>query len=122
MIRKKILKSTRRKIVSKRNGTTEITTKIMTPQAVTQMLNILDGYVNLLFIIQIGGTICCIMKFKLFCFSNLVITGLCLGDAWSFDILKELVRIKFRVDPNSFIRISFTKVVISALSLPPLLL
>lgn len=43
MIRKKILKSTRRKIVFKRNGTTEITTKIMTPQAVTQMLNILDG-------------------------------------------------------------------------------
>jgi len=46
------------------------------------------------------------VKIKLFCFSSLVITGFCLGDAWSFDILKELVRIKFRVDPNSFIRIS----------------
>lgn len=42
-VKKKILKFTRRKIVFKRNGTTEITTKIMTPQAVTQMLNILDG-------------------------------------------------------------------------------
>ena len=91
MIRKKILKSTRRKIAFKRNGTTEITTKIMTPQAVTQMLNILDGYFNQLFIIQMGGAICYIMKFKLFCFSSLVVTGLCLGDAWSFDILKELV-------------------------------
>ena len=37
------MKFTRRKIVFKRNGTTEITTKIMTPQAVTRILNILDG-------------------------------------------------------------------------------
>lgn len=43
VIRKKILKSTRRKIVYKRNGITEITTKIMTPLEVTQMLNILGG-------------------------------------------------------------------------------
>jgi len=49
--------------------------------------------VSLLYIIQMDGAICYIMKFKLFCFSSLVITGLCLGDAWSFDILKELVRI-----------------------------
>ena len=35
-----------------------------------------------------------------------MITGLCLGDDWSLDILKELVRINFRVDLNSFIRIS----------------
>lgn len=40
VIRKKILKSTRRKTVYKRNDIIEITTKIMTPQAVTQMLNI----------------------------------------------------------------------------------